>query len=97
MPYMEKEIVVSLDDIRYIEISCQHCTTRLILDMKEPHQYAKEKEVFIPDQCPGCRSVYDTAIRGNVDKLRKVYSDLLKISTSIHFRGKAEVVVNAIP
>jgi hypothetical protein len=36
---MHKEIVFSLADLRYVEVSCGRCKTRIILDLKEKPKY----------------------------------------------------------
>ena len=90
MPYMQREIVVSLEDIQYVCIECPLCTTRVTLDMKERSAHAKARDVFAPTQCPACRNAYDSAIRDNVDHMQRVYELLLKVSKQITFRGKPE-------
>jgi hypothetical protein len=83
----QNEVIVSLPDIRYVEIHCSHCTTKVTLDMQEPSEFSKKHGVFAPTECPGCRKGYDTAVRPAVDAFQQAYQSLLEIPKSITFRG----------
>lgn len=87
---MQKEIVVSLADLRYVSIECPTCHTKVILDMKGKSELWEKHHFFTPKACPGCASGYDTAIPTAVDALRKSYEMLLPIADRISFRGPME-------
>jgi hypothetical protein len=63
-----------------------HCAkTRVILDMAEPSEYAKNKSVFAPGQCPGCKTQYDSAIQENVNLMQRIYGALLPVQDRVTF------------
>ncbi len=89
MTTMEQEVVISVADLRYVCIKCQHCNTQVILDMADPSEVARKyANAFTPASCPGCQSEYDSAIRPGIDSLQRAYMELLKIEKQIAFRGK---------
>jgi len=90
MTAMQKQLVVSLADIRYLSIYCPRCRTTVTLDMKEPPQITEKHSAFAPKICPGCRDDYDTAIRSNVDRLYGAYKALEPIADRIGLRGEPE-------
>ena len=85
----QNETIVSLSDLRFVEIHCSHCTTKVTLDMEKPSDFSKKEGVFAPKECPGCRESYDTAIKPAVDAFQRAYQSLLEIPDSITFRGVA--------
>ncbi len=86
MPYMQKELVVSLEDIQCVGIQCQYCGARVILDM----QAKVTREMFSPQRCPGCGKDYDSAITNNLDDLRRVYTAMVPRARWITLRGKPQ-------
>lgn len=82
----QNEIIVSLSDLRFVEIHC-HCGTKVTLDMENPSEFSQKQGVFAPKECPGCRMDYDTAIRPAVDAFQRAYHSLLQIPKSVTFRG----------
>jgi hypothetical protein len=87
MLFMHKEMVFSLTDLRYVTVSCEHCKTRVILDLKEKPQIYGERGIFLPKECPGCRKNYDSALKPGLESLQKAYDDLTPIEKRIAFRG----------
>lgn len=86
MANMHKELICSLADIRYISIACQHCNTKVVLDLKEPTEIAKMHDnAMLPKACPGCRKEYDTALGRGLDSLQKAYGELKRIERCIGF------------
>jgi hypothetical protein len=84
----QTEIIVLLSDIRFVEIHCSHCTTKLTLDMREPSEFSQKNDgAFAPKECPGCRKDYDSAVRPAVHAFQRAYQSLLEIPKSITFRG----------
>ncbi len=88
---MQKQIVISLMDLRYVSIECPHCKTVVTLDMKGGlGDLGKKHKVFTPEKCPACPADYDTAIKENVDGFCRAYQSLLPIAERISFRGEPE-------
>ena len=91
MASMYKELVCSLADIRYVSVSCQHCKTRVLLDLKEPTEFSKMHDnAMLPKECPGCRKGYDTALGVGLDALQKAYVELARIERCIGFSVRLE-------
>ena len=90
MCLMHKETVVSILDFRYVVIDCPQCRTKVILDMKERSALAEKHNFFAPKDCPGCRSEYDSAMRGTIDSLQRMYRSLLQFSDRITFQGESQ-------
>jgi primosomal protein N' len=89
---MLKELVVSLADIRCICVSCQHCKTKVVLDMREQSDFARTHGVFLPNECPGCRKPYDSALQPGLQNLHRAYEPLLPLEKWINFRGDPGIV-----
>jgi NAD-dependent SIR2 family protein deacetylase len=83
----QNETIVFLSDLRFVEIHCSHCSTKVTLDMQEPSEFSKQHGFFAPKECPGCRKDFDTAIRPAVDAFQRAYRSLSEIPKSITFRG----------
>ncbi len=84
---MQSDFIISLADMRYVEIHCPNCTTKVTLDMEKPSDFSEKHGFFAPKECPGCRKDYDTAIRPAVDSFQRAYQSLLQMPKSITFRG----------
>lgn len=84
---MQSEFIVSLPDLRYVEIHCSHCSTIVTLDMEELTEFGAKYGVFAPNECPGCRNQYDSAVKPAVDGFQRAYRSLLKLPKSVTFRG----------
>ena len=87
---MRKEIVFGIEDLRYVEIECPHCHTKVILDMQQPAEFAQKHDFFAPRKCPGCETSYDSAIQPGVDRLQKAYAELLRIGDRVRFHKPVE-------
>jgi hypothetical protein len=81
------ETIVSLSDIRYVEIHCSNCNTKVTLDMQEPSEFSTKYGEFAPKECPGCRKDYDSALRPAVYAFQRAYHSLLAIPKNVTFRG----------
>jgi hypothetical protein len=44
--------------------------------------------VKLAEECPGCRTAYDSAVQPNMDQLQRVYRSLLEIGDRISFHGE---------
>ena len=84
---MQNDFVISLADMRYVEIHCSHCSTKVTLDMEKPSDFSEKHGVFAPKECPGCRKDFDSAIMPAVDGFQRAYKSLLQIPQSVTFRG----------
>jgi phage FluMu protein Com len=87
---MKKELIISLADLRYISITCPRCKTQVVLDMKEPSEFSQKHDYFSPNKCPGCLTLYDSAIEPAVANLQRFYQSLLPVADRITFRTEAE-------
>jgi hypothetical protein len=84
----QNETIVFLSDIRFVEIHCAYCSTKVTLDMQEPSEFSqRHDEAFAPKECPGCRKNYDSAVRPAVNAFQYAYHTLLEIQKSVTFRG----------
>jgi len=84
---MQSDFVISLHDMRYVEIHCAHCSTVVTMDMARREQMGDRKDAFAPIQCPGCATPYDSKVRPAVDEFKRAYQSLMDLPKSITFRG----------
>lgn len=82
---MRKTLLISLVDLRFVSVSCKHCRTRVLLDLREPSEHAKTFGTLLPNECPGCRAGYDSALNPGLLALQSAYRELLKIEKQIEF------------
>lgn len=87
---MQKQLVVSLADLRFVSIECPTCRTLVTMDMKDPHELKVKHDAFTPKDCPACRNQYDSAIRPGVDAFQRAYAALIGIADRVSFRVDAE-------
>jgi hypothetical protein len=86
---IRREVVVSLDDLRFIRITCSHCNTTVNMDMQGEFKSSQQRLVFAPRACPGCHKSFDSAIE-NVDVFQRVYHTLAPIKQMLSFHGQPE-------
>jgi len=86
IPSMQKEFVLSLANLRFVSVSCQHCKTRVVLDLREPSEYAKSFGELLPNECPGCRKSYDSSLGPGLFGLQGAYNNLRKAEKQLSFR-----------
>jgi hypothetical protein len=84
---MQTNFVISLADMRYVEIHCDKCAATVTLDMEKPFDFSGGKGAFAPKECPGCHKDYDSAIKPAVNDFQQAYQSLLQIPKSVTFRG----------
>lgn len=87
---MQKQLVASLADLRFVSIECPTCRTLVTMDMKEPHEFTAKYDAFTPKDCPACRHQYDSAVRPGVDALQRAYTALIAIADRVSFRMEVE-------
>ena len=87
---MHKETIVSLGDLRHVHVGCQHCKTRIVLDLQEPSTFAQKHGVVLPAECPGCRKAYDLTLVGGLDEFQKSYTALVRLAKWISFSVQEE-------
>lgn len=84
---MQNDFVISLSDMRYVEIHCSHCPTIVTMDMADKNRSTERKNAFAPLQCPGCAIAYDSKVRPAVDEFKRAYQSLMDLPKSVTFRG----------
>jgi hypothetical protein len=84
---IRKELIVSLDDIRFIRISCPHCNTTLRLMLGEIRSQTKQGITFVPDACSVCRQPIDSAI-DRVAIIQLAYHQLASLGKDSSSMGK---------
>ena len=89
MAAMQRQIVISLADLRYVSLECDHCHSILTLDMAKVSEHQEKYGVFFPRVCSVCQKAFDTATE-NLDSFRRCYRSLLPIAGRITFRGELE-------
>ena len=88
---MQKEFAVTLKDLRFISIRCQHCDTRVVLDLAHEDFNVGGKSFFCPTSCPGCRIPFDSSIPENVNNLHRVYRAIPEgVRDAITFRAEPD-------
>ncbi len=84
---MQTDFIVSLADIRFVEIHCK-CKTKVTMDMQELPESRKKEGNFAPLICPGCSEQYDSAVAPAVNQFQMAYKSLVNASPeSVTFRG----------
>jgi hypothetical protein len=86
---IRKELIISLDDIQFIRISCPHCNTTISLDIKSEFEPSPQRPYFAPDACSVCHKPFDTAIH-NIAKFQQAYHALRAVKETLSFNGQAE-------
>jgi hypothetical protein len=84
---MKSDVLILLEDIRFVEIHCQHCGTFVTMDMQEEKSFSNRPGAFAPKTCPGCQKDYDSAVKAGVDGFKSAYQTLLNFPSSVTFRG----------
>ena len=75
---MQKETIVTLSDLRYLNLECGKCHTQIILDL------AGKKEI---SNCPVCHATFDPiSVGGHVTALAKAFEDSEKMEHKFSFR-----------
>ena len=83
---MHKEILIAIADLRFVRVGCQHCKTRVVLDLHEPSDFSQRLDgSILSAECPGCRRAYDLSLVGALDALQKAYTGLKPLSKWIAF------------
>jgi hypothetical protein len=78
---MRKENVISIEDLRYVLITCQSddCGAQLVLDMSRQFIPRPKREYFVPKLCPLCGEPFDTAVDA-LNELQNAFSKLWPLS-----------------
>jgi hypothetical protein len=84
---MQSNFVISLADIRYVDIHCAQCPTVVTMDMKDDKPFNERPGAFAPKTCPGCQKNYDSAIKTGIDGFKSAYQTLLNVPLSVTFRS----------
>jgi hypothetical protein len=86
---MQKEIVVSLSELRRVSVSCTNCKTQIVLDLHEKSEHAKKYGLGVPAECPGCRKTFDDTLNAGLRELQSAYDALLPLEGRMRFRIEA--------
>jgi len=89
MAAMHRQLVISLEDLRYVSIECPNCNSVLTLDMQKESEHQKKHRLFVPGLCTVCQKGFDSAMP-YVTQFRDIYLTLLPIASKITFRGSME-------
>jgi hypothetical protein len=90
---MHKERVLSLEDLRFVRITCRHCNTRVTLDLNTktgvfaPPFPPPNHQTFPPEECPVCHEKFDSAV-SNLGGLHQLYGKLIPLKGIIGFHGE---------
>lgn len=93
MVALRKQFCVSLEDIKFVSITCQHCGATLTLDMTRTTESQTEHKFFAPRTCQVCMEQHDSAI-ANLDNFRTAYCSLSAISKRLTFSGASEISIS---
>lgn len=87
---MHNQIVVSLEDLRYVCIRCPHCNSRTILDLTAKFDYSPERPKFATEQCSTCYQRIDSAV-AELNNFQRAYLALRDagISKFLSFYGES--------
>jgi hypothetical protein len=61
-----RELLVPVGELRYIRVGCQHCNTKVTVDLHEVSSFA----VGVTERCPGCKKNYDLSIPSAIGMFR---------------------------
>ena len=89
MAALQRQMVFSLSDLRFVSVECGNCHAVLTLDMNKLSAHQEKHEMFVPGGCSACYQPFDSAIE-NLRLFRKYYQTLLPIAPMITFRGEME-------
>jgi len=88
---MNKQIAVSIKDLRYATILCRTCNTRVTLDLAMEFPPNGHMPFSTPKECPRCDARFDSVIPGAIDNMQKVYQALAEIGDAVTFTvGEAD-------
>ena len=74
---MRKQTTISVEDIRYVSITCAYCKSRMIIDMGIAPALGTARPQFVPYSCGTCNEPFDSAVQ-NLNKFQPVYLALLQ-------------------
>jgi len=83
---MHKQLLLTLADVRFVTVGCQHCTTKVTIDLKEKSEYAEKFNILLANQCPGCRKNYDSAVGHALTALQQACDALAAVGKYISFQ-----------
>lgn len=89
MCLMVKRLLFSLQELRYVCITCQYCRTQIILDMADfPRPGSTERvplrTTFTPKECPACKKPFDSALE-HLNHFQAAYEQLQKLDAVVGF------------
>lgn len=82
MPIMQKEILVSFSDLRYLSMECGRCNTEVIVDLSKNWDIS---------QCPVCTQRTEDALRGHLKAIAIAYGQITSVPYKVSFRVKSSI------
>lgn len=92
---IEKELVLSLSDLRCVAVTCEGCRQRLTLDLESPPP--REANGYpLPDRCRSCGQEYGDELVKGLQALQRAYVALLPVAEAeteaLRFRCDASAI-----
>jgi hypothetical protein len=88
---MHDQIIVSIQDLRFVALLCRHCNTRVTLDLDAEFDPRGKRERFASlVECPRCHNPYDSAIPEAVNRMQMVYKALAGLGNAVTFTSGAD-------
>jgi hypothetical protein len=88
MAALHRQLVLSMNDMRYVSVECANCGSSLTLDMTSESEH-QNRFGFTPAVCSVCQKPHDTSIQ-HLNAFRHAYRLLLPVAGRITFRGEVE-------
>lgn len=88
-----KQLLFSIQELRYVSITCFHCRTQITLDMANFDRPTSDtdretrRKTFTPRSCPACKNDFDTALQ-SLDSFQAAYQQLSKLEGVVGFRAE---------
>lgn len=84
---MHDQIVVSIQDLQFVTITCDRCNTRVTFDLAT--EFERPRDPFQPPQeCPRCHAAFDSAIPPAVSSMQKVFKALANLKAVTFTAGQ---------
>ena len=89
---MLRKAVVSVQELQYVSVCCQHCNTTVVVDLSSEDRTVVRfpNAGFISEQCPGCGTKYDSALQMGLKSVESAYKSLLPFAKYIGFHISLE-------
>lgn len=78
---VSRQLSVPVSDLRYVRVGCQHCNTKVTVDLHEVSSFASG----VVENCPGCNKQYDSSVPAAVSIFRDACKASSRILAGIEF------------